>query len=69
MISDIIWYIGLFVVLTYVINICRWIKQIFCQRDYSGWALITAGSDGIGKGFAVSLAKKKVNLVLISKTY
>lgn len=32
------------------------------------WAVVTGGSDGIGKEFAIQLAKAKFNLVLISRT-
>ena len=32
------------------------------------WAVVTGGSDGIGKAYAVELAKLKFNLVIISRT-
>ncbi|KAH8551240.1 hypothetical protein BGW37DRAFT_495357 [Umbelopsis sp. PMI_123] len=32
------------------------------------WAVITGASDGIGKEFAMQLAKKKFNLLLVSRT-
>lgn len=49
---------------------------LFAQKtDYKkygagegAWAVITGASDGIGKGFAQELAKKKFNIVLISRT-
>jgi len=36
---------------------------------YKGkWAVVTGGTDGIGKAFAVTLARKAVNVVLISRS-
>eukprot|EP00245_Coleochaete_scutata_P007575 TRINITY_DN23034_c0_g1_i1.p1 TRINITY_DN23034_c0_g1~~TRINITY_DN23034_c0_g1_i1.p1 ORF type:complete len:330 (+),score=54.70 TRINITY_DN23034_c0_g1_i1:69-1058(+) len=37
-------------------------------RKYGSWAIVTGATDGIGKGFAKELAKKKVNVVLVSRT-
>ncbi|KAF9357971.1 hypothetical protein BGX34_009128 [Mortierella sp. NVP85] len=33
-----------------------------------GWAVITGATDGIGKEFALQLASKKLNIVLVSRT-
>ena len=33
-----------------------------------GWAVITGASDGIGKGYAIELAKRGFNIFLISRT-
>lgn len=35
---------------------------------YGKWAVITGATDGIGKAYAVELAKKKMNIVLVSRT-
>lgn len=32
------------------------------------WAVVTGASDGIGKEFATELAKRKMNIVLVSRT-
>lgn len=38
----------------------------FNFRKYGEWAIVTGGSDGIGKAFVGELAKKGMNIVLIS---
>ncbi|XP_059482173.1 hydroxysteroid dehydrogenase-like protein 1 [Neocloeon triangulifer] len=47
------------------------ISRIFYKKKdftkcFGEWAVVTGGSDGIGKNFAIELAKRKVNVVLIS---
>lgn len=37
-------------------------------KKYGSWAVITGCTDGIGKEFATQLAKRGLNLVLISRT-
>lgn len=49
------------------------VKQIVCGQKtlgerYGKWAVVTGATDGIGKGYAVNLAKKGMNLVLISRS-
>lgn len=38
------------------------------KRAYGGWAIVTGATDGIGKGFVKQLAKKGMNVLLISRT-
>lgn len=47
------------------------ILKTFCLtpdlKEYGAWAIVTGGTDGIGKALAVELAKQKINVVLISR--
>lgn len=36
-------------------------------KRYGGWAIITGGSDGIGRGYAYELAKRGLNVCLIAR--
>ncbi|KAM8972612.1 very-long-chain 3-oxoacyl-CoA reductase-like [Pelodytes ibericus] len=42
-----------------------WVTDL---RKYGGWAVITGATDGIGKAYAMELAKKGFDVVLISRT-
>ncbi|KAI3433622.1 hypothetical protein D9Q98_003431 [Chlorella vulgaris] len=37
-------------------------------KSYGAWAVVTGATDGIGKAYCVELAKKGLNIVLISRT-
>jgi 17beta-estradiol 17-dehydrogenase / very-long-chain 3-oxoacyl-CoA reductase len=59
-----------------VINVVRFVLSNFLSsgvdvKKYSkagDWAVVTGATDGIGKGYAQVLAKKGMNLLLISRT-
>ena len=39
------------------------------KQKYGGkWALITGATDGIGKAYAYALAKRNMNIILVSRT-
>ena len=37
-------------------------------KKYGSWAIVTGCTDGIGKAYAEALAKKGLNIILISRT-
>lgn len=43
-----------------------WKKRLV--EDYGRWAVVTGSTDGIGKEYAKELARRGVNLVLVSRT-
>ncbi|XP_045595200.2 inactive hydroxysteroid dehydrogenase-like protein 1 [Procambarus clarkii] len=54
-----------------VLRVHVWSKLVSRNlvREYGGkWAVVTGSSDGIGKGYAAALAKKGMNVMLISRT-
>lgn len=38
------------------------------KKAYGSWAIVTGCTDGIGKAIAKELAKKKINVILVSRT-
>lgn len=62
--------------LLYRINSCIWtyiIPRLWHSKDfpkvYKGkWAVITGASEGIGRSYAIKLAGRKMNVVLISRS-
>lgn len=38
------------------------------KAAYGSWAIVTGATDGIGRGFATELAKRSLNVVLVSRT-
>ncbi|XP_065347829.1 hydroxysteroid dehydrogenase-like protein 1 [Cloeon dipterum] len=43
-------------------------KPIDLKQRYGSWAVITGGSQGIGKHYAIELAKRNINIVLVSRS-
>ncbi|XP_027553970.1 inactive hydroxysteroid dehydrogenase-like protein 1 [Neopelma chrysocephalum] len=47
------------------------IPKLGCEvdlvRQYGQWAVVTGGTDGIGKAYAQELAKRGINIILVSR--
>ena len=59
---------NIFPFLKYVFNYWRGILKPINLKKYGEWAVVTGGSDGIGKGYALELAKRGLNICIISRT-
>ncbi|CAF1117031.1 unnamed protein product [Rotaria sordida] len=56
-----------------LVRLATFIYQILCPlrvdiKKFGEWALITGSTDGIGKAYAIELAKRDFNVILISRT-
>merc|ERR1711974_299250 len=48
--------------------LAKYIRSPIEVKKLGDWALVTGGTDGIGKGFCMELAKEGLNIVLVSRT-
>ena len=65
--------VGMLFIVHNIIHVVKSVYVTFLRpgknlQEYGRWAIVTGATDGIGKGFAIQLAKKKINVVLISRT-
>lgn len=71
MIELILFVLGLTWVGEFLLTIANYLKCFLFSSKFSyergTWALITGSTDGIGKGFAIALAKKGINIIQVSR--
>jgi len=64
---------GLLAILKILWNILRFVWMYFLRpsknlRKYGEWAIVTGCTDGIGKAIAEEFAKRKLNVILVSRS-
>ncbi|KAG9130686.1 hypothetical protein Leryth_018075 [Lithospermum erythrorhizon] len=69
-----VFFLGFLSFFKNAISLSKWIYISFLRqpknfKKYGSWALITGSTDGVGKSFAFQLAKKGLNLVLVSRNH
>lgn len=69
------WIASIYIFLAKVVPVFRYLGKYWIGiwrpvdlKKYGEWAIITGGSDGIGKGYALELAKRGLNVCIISRT-
>ncbi|UJR13365.1 hypothetical protein I4U23_000382 [Adineta vaga] len=65
--------VGLFALICIAVRLGTFLYQLLCPikvdvKTFGEWAVVTGGTDGIGKAYAQELAKRGLNIVLISRT-
>jgi 17beta-estradiol 17-dehydrogenase / very-long-chain 3-oxoacyl-CoA reductase len=71
--SDIIYGVGLATIVYLTVQFLRGLAGTFLSSapdltKYGKWAIVTGATDGIGRAYADELARRKMNVVLISRT-
>lgn len=75
---DWLWWFGAFWVSLLLIDLILFVLQYFVKKEVTNfarlganqgaWAVVTGATDGIGKAYALELARRRFNVFLISRT-
>ena len=80
MIETFLYALGTVIIIKWTIQLLLWCWKMFTcfvlpsfgfvvdLKSFGSWAVITGATDGIGKEYALELARKGLNIVLISRT-
>jgi len=69
MLVTLVGYVALLLVLAKLLAyFAKYTRTPIDVKKLGDWALVTGGTDGIGKGFCMELAKKGMNIILVSRT-
>lgn len=71
--ENVLFVVGLLVVVVQGLGVLRWLYRLLLRpaadlKLFGSWAVVTGSTDGIGKAYALQLAKKGLHVFLISRS-